>query len=251
MALRIMSYNILMGGEDRLPHIADVIQQQQPDAVALLEANDYANVQALAQRLGLKLIFGTANSEFHIAWMSRLPVKRTENYRRAVFSKALLEIEVDWEGTSISLFATHLSAGREQEREQHRVAEVHAILDILQRQNRPHILVGDFNSLHLSDRTDIQTYLATASEPGEERISEDQIPRRVIPLLLEAGYIDCYRALHPDAPGYTYKLPTPALRLDYIFISPSLREHLSECDVITTEEAKIASDHLPVQAVFE
>lgn len=251
MALRIMSYNILMGGEDRLPYIVDVIQQQQPDAVALLEANDYTNAQALAQQLGMELVFGTANSEFHIAWMSRLPVKHTENHRRAVFTKTLLEIEVDWEGTPVSLFATHLHAGREREKEQYRISEVHAILDILRGQTRPHILVGDFNSLHLPDRTDIQTYLATAPNLGEEHMNEEQIPRRVLPLLLDAGYVDCYRALHPDTPGYTYKLPAPFLRLDYIFISPSLRERLSDCDVITTERAKIASDHLPIWAVFE
>ncbi|HEY6406758.1 MAG TPA: hypothetical protein VIY29_04730 [Ktedonobacteraceae bacterium] len=38
MPLRILSYNILNGGQERLPRIANVIRGSQPDAVALLEA---------------------------------------------------------------------------------------------------------------------------------------------------------------------------------------------------------------------
>ena len=55
MPLRILSYNILAGGENRIPLIANVIQQQQPDVVALLEARSRPNAEALAQRLGMSL----------------------------------------------------------------------------------------------------------------------------------------------------------------------------------------------------
>src|SRR5947208_10023395 len=65
MTLRILSYNILWGGEDRLPLIARVIQLQQPDVVALLEANSRPKAEALSQQLGMNLIFGNANSAFH------------------------------------------------------------------------------------------------------------------------------------------------------------------------------------------
>jgi len=67
MTLRILSYNILWGGEDRLPLIARVIQLQQPDVVALLEANSRPKAEALSQQLGMSLIFGNANSAFHVA----------------------------------------------------------------------------------------------------------------------------------------------------------------------------------------
>src|SRR5437870_2903366 len=118
MALRLLSYNILMGGEDRLQHIVHVIEQQQPDAVALLEANERTNAETLARQLKMNLVFGTANNEFHVAWLSRLPIVRTENHRLAQLAKTLLEIEVQWEGIHITLFATHLWAGRNQESEQ-------------------------------------------------------------------------------------------------------------------------------------
>lgn len=55
MALRLLSYNILAGGEDRLSLIAGVIQQQHPDVVALLEARSRSNAEALAHQLGMHL----------------------------------------------------------------------------------------------------------------------------------------------------------------------------------------------------
>jgi exodeoxyribonuclease-3 len=251
MTLSILSYNILYGGEDRLPLIAGVIQKQQPDVVAFLEANSHANAEALARQVGMDLTFGEANSEFHVAWLSHLPLIRTENYRLPVFTKTLLKIEIRWEGVPLALFATHLRAGRDQESDQYRVAEMQAILDILrQLGNQPHALVGDLNSLHPTDHPNLSAYLVTEPEERRENLQEDQLPRQVIPLLVEDGYVDCYRALHPTAPGYTYKLPDPALRLDYIFASPPLARRLHACDVVTGAEAEMASDHFPIRAEF-
>jgi len=62
MALRILSYNILAGGQDRLPLIARVIQKQQPYVVALLEARNRSHAEALAEQLGKSLKFGEANN---------------------------------------------------------------------------------------------------------------------------------------------------------------------------------------------
>lgn len=251
MTLRVLSYNILYGGEDRLSHIANVIEAQQPDVVALLEANSRANAEALAAQLGMQLTFGEANNEFHIAWLSRLPLLKTENYRLPIFSKTLLKIEVAWRDTTLALFATHLQAGRELENDLYRVREMQAILTILQQHShQPHLLAGDLNALHPQDQYNFALYLATAAEGEEKQMSPDQISRQVITLPLEAGYTDCYRALHPKLSGYTYALPTPALRLDYIFASPMLAPHLQACDIVTSAEAIVASDHLPLWAEF-
>ena len=251
MTLRILSYNILWGGEDRLPLIARVIQLQQPDVVALLEANSRPKAEALSQQLGMSLIFGNANSAFHVAWLSRLPILQTENYRLPVFAKTLLKIEIPWESSSMALFATHLQSGRDQKREEHRAVEMQAILNILQPLgNQPHVLVGDMNALHPTDHTNVA--MNPHIEPGEkeEHPQEPPFPRQSIPLLLKAGYVDCYRMLHPTTPGYTYKLPTPGLRLDYIFAPPPFAQRLQACDIVTAGEAVIASDHFPVWAEF-
>ncbi len=49
MSLCVMSYNILCGGDDRLPLIRDVVKEQNPDALALVEANSRANAEQLAR----------------------------------------------------------------------------------------------------------------------------------------------------------------------------------------------------------
>ena len=251
MTVRILSYNILAGGEDRLPHLARVIQHQRPDAVALLEARSRAHAEELAHQLKMELIFGEANNGLdHVAWLSRFPVNRAQNHRLPIFAKTLLEIELPWEGTSLALFATHLKAGRDQQKEQHRAAEIQAILTLLQaRGDQSHLLVGDLNALHPADQPNTPVYLAT--EPWEQGDDlHDVHLRQAIPLLLAAGYVDCYRERHPTAPGYTYKLPAPALRLDYIFALPSLTKRLSACEIVTEADAEVASDHFPIWAEF-
>ncbi len=253
MTLRILSYNILAGGEDRLPLIASVIQKQRPDVLALLEANSRSNAGALAHQLGMNLTFGEANegTQTHIAWLSRFPVIHAENYRLSIFAKTLLKIEIPWEGASLALFAAHLKAGQHKENDQHRSKEMQVILDILQSLGeRPHLLVGDLNTIHPTDQPNVSAYIASRREKAKNE-PEPQFPRLVIPLLLEAGYVDCYRTLHPMTPGYTYKLPTPGLRLDYIFASPPLAKRLHECDIVTEGEAEVASYHLPIWAEFQ
>jgi exodeoxyribonuclease-3 len=247
MPLRALSYNILYGGQDRLSLIANVIKQQQPDVVALLEANSHSHVQQLAEDLGMHLVFGEANSKFHVAWMSRLPIVRWKNHRLPILYKTLLEIEICWNNVPLYLFATHLHSGRWRKDDERRAQEMEAILSVLrERTDQPHLLVGDFNTVHPGDTL------------GPRPHSEDSVPdlalssRLVIPLLLEASYVDCYRKLHPTEPGYTYGHPDPLwLRPDYIFASPDLAQRLTTCDVVSHPKAINASDHLPVWAEFQ
>ena len=132
-----------------------------------------------------------------------------------------------------------------------RYSRTRTIIEIMkQLTDQPHLLVGDLNALHPTDKPNLSLYLATEPWEGEERMSEDLSPRQVIPLLLEAGYVDCFRLLPSTTPGYTYKLPTPGLRLDYIFASRPLARRLYECDIVTGAEAKVASDHFPIWAEF-
>lgn len=247
MPLRVLSYNIWCGGQDRLPHLASVMRQQRPDAIALLEANSRLHAQQLADDLGMQLVFGEANSEFHVAWISRLPIIRWQNHRLPLLEKTLLEIELAWDGTPVYLFATHLHAGRWHKDDEQRTQEMRALLAILgERTGQLHLLVGDLNTVHPTD--------SLSAGPRQE----DHIPglalssRMVIPLLLDAHYVDCYRTLHPNEPGYTFQVPSPLwLRLDYLFASPELGSRLVACDVISNPNALTASDHLPVYAQFQ
>ena len=252
MTLRILSYNILAGGENRLPLIANVIQQQQPDVVALQEARSRSNAEALAHQLSMSFTFGEAHNtnKDHVVWLSHLPVIHTENHPLPILAKTLLEIEVLWQGMPLALFTTHLKAGQDLGGEQRRVAEVQAILNLLQaHQNQSQVLAGDFNTIHPIDHPNISAYVEVLKARGEET-PIPQFPRRVIPLLLEAGYVDCYRALHPFTPEDTSYTSHQALRVDYIFASSRLAERLSACDITRERDAQSASDHFPIWAEF-
>jgi endonuclease/exonuclease/phosphatase family metal-dependent hydrolase len=239
--LKVIGYNILLGGESRLPLLLEVLRSQSPDAIALLEANDRGNVERIAGALGMDHVYGEANSEYAIAWLSRLPILRSRNHRLAVLAKTLLEIEVEWEGTRLGLFATHLVHGRSEADARRRIDEVAAILDVLNSaRGRPHLLLGDFNAVHPRDPLGVPP-------PGQRA---EYVARRPIALLLDAGYLDCYRETHPETPGYTYTASHPWLRLDYAFASPELAASLAGCEVIADRPASGASDHLPIGAVF-
>lgn len=248
MPLRVLSYNILDGGQERLPCIANVIRRSQPDAVALLEATSRPNAKWLARELDMHLTFGEANSEFSIAWLSRVPPVHVENRRLPILAKTLLEIELTWERAPVRLFATHLRAGREREHDLYRAEEMRAVLDVLRASNEvPHLLVGDLNTVSPADPVGTPPATAEVEDRGP---GTSLLTRAVIPLLLEAGYVDCYRVRHSAEPGYTYQPPEPWLRLDYIFTSPHLTGRLQACDVVVDVEAAVASDHFPVWAEF-
>ncbi len=248
MPLRVLSYNILDGGQERLPRIVNVIRRSQPDAVALLEANSRPNAEWLARELDMHLTFGEANGEFNIAWLSRVAPLHAKNRRLSVLAKTLLEFELTWERTPVRLFAIHLRAGREGEHDLYRAEEMRAILDVLRASKEvPHLLVGDLNTISPADPVGTPPATAEVEDRGP---GTSLLTRAVIPLLLEAGYVDCYRMRHPSEPGYTYQPPELWLRLDYIFTSPHLTGRLQACDVVVDAEAAVASDHFPVWAEF-
>ena len=78
-------------------------------------------------------------------------------------------------------------------------------------------------------------------------------PRGGFGLLGKACYVDCFRALHPAEPGFTWPSSLPAGRIDYIFASPTLAGRLACCAVQPYGGAICgadASDHLPIAAEF-
>jgi exodeoxyribonuclease-3 len=249
--LRVLTYNVRRGGGGRLAAILGVIRAQAPDAVALIEAPGARGLNRLAGELGMQSALAEAASGFHVAWLSRLPMERAESHQYMNGDQPMLEIQVAVDGQAVRLFAVHLRAGRSERQERRRTQAVCAILDRLPRvSGEPHLLVGDFNALHSLDRSGAHSRVR-----GLMRglVGADRIRRHAIQQLLEAGYTDGYRALHPSvqsAPGFTYPVPHPWLRFDYIFASAQLARRLIACEAIEGGRTAAASDHYPVVAEF-
>ena len=248
MPLRAMTYNILVGGEERLPFIRDIIRSQNPDVVAIQEANSRDNIEALARDLELRLIFGEANSVFHMALLTRLPVVRSVNHRPLEMQKAALEVETQWNGQPLRIITTHLKPNLDNEAQ--RAVEVDTLLRLTGPAGAElRLLMGDFNSISPADSFAPEPMTSDEDVAFAERAYA--LPRLVIPKLLAAGYIDVFRSLRPGEPGYTAKTPTPVARIDYIFASPSLARRAVQCDRVGSPLVIYASDHLPMRAEFE
>lgn len=242
--LCVVTCNLQEGGGERLAHIADVIRRLQPDAAALQEATSREHAAALARTLGMTVVFGEAANGYHVAWLSRRPIQRSQNHRQPGLSKTLLEIELDWPGGPLRLYTTHLASRHDNVSPD---VEAAIVLDTLRPAfDTPQILAGDFNALAPDDPVG-------QLPPGEQKRGDaaDGAPRHAIRSIIDAGYIDCYRAAHPYNGGYTYPSSAPWLRLDYIFVSPRMAAHLHACDVTVSAWSARASDHLPVWAIFQ
>ena len=69
-----------------------------------------------------------------------------------------------------------------------------------------------------------------------------------IQTVLDAGYVDAFRVLHPNDPGLTLPTKNPQVRLDYVFVPQPHASRVLACDVVRDPVAVGASDHFPVMA---
>lgn len=157
---RILSYNILAGGKQRVDQLTAVISSVQPDIVGLIEAYNPHVVEEIAQRLGMD--FRMSESYSHdctgqTALLSRLPIIETHSHFLSDrHTRSVLEASVEEEdGHTLTLFIAHLTADFYQSRggDALRSREVQAMLRIMtSKRGKPHLLLGDFNAIAPGDR---------------------------------------------------------------------------------------------------
>lgn len=77
--MRIVVYNILKGGEGRADPLAEVIEAQKADIVALIEADDLTVLDRIAGRLKMEVIHAPAGKHA-VALLSRWPIVNSVNH---------------------------------------------------------------------------------------------------------------------------------------------------------------------------
>jgi endonuclease/exonuclease/phosphatase family metal-dependent hydrolase len=183
-----------------------------------------------------------------LGYMSRVPVDHVAWHRPRISRHAFIEIVPA--GASWRVYGVHLSAVHAAWTERRRVFELRALLAAMaiHRHGR-HVLVGDFNTVAPGELLDVRKL------PARLRalvwLSGGRIRWRTIQTILEAGYYDAFRLQHPDLVGSTFPTWDPHIRLDYLFVPALFREGIRCCDVITDEQTRHASDHLPLVAELE
>jgi exodeoxyribonuclease-3 len=239
-----MTYNIRAGGVGRVGALAAVVNHSAPDVAVLQEATRPDVVKALAEATGMAT---WASRRGHsLGFLSRVPIAHHEWRRPSDVRRAILEIVP--EGGAPRVFGIHLSAVHSNWTERRRVRELRAILkDIARHREHFHLLAGDFNTLAPGEELDLRRL------PPRLRavvwLTGRQIRWETIQIMLDAAYVDGYRALHPEDPGYTVPTWDPHVRLDYVFAPLEWSRRFSACDVVGDHPALAqASDHRPLRA---
>jgi len=231
--LRILTYNIHHGqgtdGQFDLARIAEVINAQRPDLVALQEvdrkttrASGVDQAAELARLTGMNYAYGPAmeyaGGEYGEAVLSRFQLTSIDNYilpwPDGSEPRALLVVKVEAAGIGTVTFGgTHLAHDSAVDR----LEQAQRINEMLRGQAKM-ILAGDLNAT-----------------PGSAPMRE-----------LDKQWLDAAEAA--GSPEPTYPNVHPQRRIDYVLVRPRDGWRVLEVTVI---EGEIASDHCPVLVVLQ
>jgi endonuclease/exonuclease/phosphatase family metal-dependent hydrolase len=249
--MRLVSYNILDGGEGRADPLAEVLEAQRPDIVTLIEADVPATVERIARRLSMDFIIGKGRKH-SVALLSRWPIQQSINHAglNPKLSRCFLEATVlDPAGNEWPIGVVHLPAGATESDEDARIRDLTIFLDLFKdyrTAHQPHILCGDFNANAPYQRINPSRCKIKTQQAWKS--NGNQLPRRVIEALLGVGYADTYAVLHDEQIEMTGSFDTqhPGQRVDYIFSFGLPAVCVKDAWVEQDRLAKYASDHFPV-----
>jgi endonuclease/exonuclease/phosphatase family metal-dependent hydrolase len=244
-----MTYNLLNDAAEQLRNVVAVVNSVNPDFLTLNEANGFNKNNRLAE-FAKETGFGHYHLEicgdgddYHVVVLSKLPFKTVCALHSFARAGVLATVETDL--GEVALVGTHLTPYSEDER----VAEARLIVEALRSHPRS-VIMGDLNSLSPSDDyagalpgfNDIQIKKFTAD--GKLRFD-------VMTLFAENDLTDTAVLLGKQseitAPTSIIKDKAHSnMRLDYILVSPALKDRLVSYDVIKNELTEVASDHFPV-----
>lgn len=239
--MKLLSYNIRMGGTGREDALARVIRYCEPDVVVLQEAMVPAVVERLARSCGMQ--WHGSRPGHSIAFLSRLQPAQFTWHNVWFAKRSYLELVLS--RTNTRIYGVHLSAIHSNVTEQRRTYELRWMLDAIKAHAKAfHVLTGDFNTIAPGEHLNINSLplrlrFITWFTGGTIRWSTIQI-------LFNKGYSDAYRVFHKDN-GYTFPVWDPHVRLDYLFVPSDFAARITGCQVIRDAPGvKDASDHLPL-----
>ncbi|MBG0818867.1 endonuclease/exonuclease/phosphatase family protein [Planomonospora sp. ID82291] len=262
--MRILTFNVLVGGEERFDAIRSIVAAERPDLLVLQECvgwEDGERLRGLAAAVGIPdgdghLVVGTANRRpsgrrYNVCLASRAPILRRAVHAPPSMAHCVVEVELEsgGGGEPLLVLGTHLVAGDEDAR----LAEVDELLRLVPPgllAVRDCLLVGDLNGLSRRDPypADLADRLARAG------IGKYGRPPRfeVVDRLEKAGWVDALRARPRSSRWATAPRGGAGVvvdtRSDYIMLSQPLAARLEWADVV---ETGTASDHHAVVALLD
>jgi exonuclease III len=258
--LRTLAYNINGGGQTEMPALYEIIHALNPDLVSLTEADNENTVKELAEQLELYHVWAEGSGTRHVGFLSRFPIVEWKMHKERPLTQAALAVTVQMPDTQLTVYTVHLLPYPLLPIELRRWQATGKLLEVIrQRPSEPSLIMGDLNGINKGDGVAMETILATTAKWMKVGlIAQGKRPYSyAIPRLIQAGYTDCFRQLHPEAKGYTYRLfgKDPIARFDYVLANAYLAGRLRACqtvdDVGEMPALLTASDHFPVMAEFD
>jgi len=250
--MKLMTYNILNGGEDRLELIIKVISNERPDFLVINEANGFnkngnQKLNAFAKQIGLLYsnLSLSGEYEYHTAIFSKYPFMRTEKLKSMRNAGILVDIKTELGNLSVT--GVHLTPYPEYLR----LRELDSVSD-QQEQYEDRILMGDLNSLSATDNYNQKIIRDFNDYQSEKFTKNGRLCFDVINRIASLGYLDTATIFNkqkiPTVPTKINqdKAHSINVRVDYIFVSESLRDKVKSYSVIRNSMTEKASDHYPV-----
>ncbi|HBE72141.1 MAG TPA: hypothetical protein DDW52_28725 [Planctomycetaceae bacterium] len=250
--MRVITYNVLEGfrgerGEERRKRVAAWLRKQEPAVVAFQELNGYSQerLQREASLWSHKYAETLKEDGYIVGLTSRSPIEVVERLRQRMHH-GMLHCRTG----GIDYLVIHLSPFRFK----HRQKEAELIIERVKKvraENRPVVVLGDFNAYSPSDRhlhtknLELLHRLAASDARHDhvENLDRGKIDYSVMQSLLQIGLVDAYE--RNETVGETTKP-----RIDFILVSPDLAERNSAARWFTTKAHEEMSDHFPVSADF-
>jgi endonuclease/exonuclease/phosphatase family metal-dependent hydrolase len=280
LELDLMTYNIYWGGQDHDPaHLRedewlDLIIREAPDVLLLQECNGWlpSDDDLLTHYLTLindalpgvppyHGLIADTQSAFDMVLITRFPVLDWEavlsvwvDGEEIFFRHACLQAALDLDGERHHFLNCHFASGWENREE--REGEARALMHLIAELPAGEMVWvgGDFNSYSPVDcHPDSPTQPDYAGGAGPA----DLVGWEPVQYLLDAGFVDGFRTLHPLALGYTketydfFVYPSlPTSRVDFLLHAPWTWWDVQESEVLDDDLGDLGSDHYPVWARY-
>ncbi len=226
---------------------ADIVAIQEtkahPDqlSAALLEPPGYTAAFNAAEKKGYS---GVAT------YSARPPVKVSTGLKAPEFDTEGRVLVCDY-GAFVFFNIYFPNGGRGADRVAYKLAFYRRFLKVAQRTmraGRPVVVTGDLNTAYAE---------IDLARPKENQEHSGFMPeeRAALGEFFDAGLIDTFRHLHPEAVKYTWwdmvtraRARNVGWRLDYFLVSPDLKDQIRAADI---HDAVLGSDHCPISLDLE
>jgi endonuclease/exonuclease/phosphatase family metal-dependent hydrolase len=245
----ILSYNILdgfQGSRVQKDVFVEWVENVDPNIIFYQELYGFTedDLRAMARRYGHPSAVRMHEEGYRMGISSKSEITHVERVSTGLRLGYVYARTLDYH-----LFAVHLDPFKEEDR----LKEIALILDHARTlpDDARVMMAGDFNSLA---RSDAAFYHANREEleKAKKSVNPDwSIDFRVTDTTLESGFSDAYAMLHAD---FKKSVITPkrilagdcGRRVDYIFLSPSLKDRCVSAEIIHDGITSYLSDHYPL-----